>query len=780
MTAAPLLSVVIPVRNEGRNIERVLRELERYAPPPHEVLVVYDDESDDTLPVVRRLQAELPCLRLVPNERGRGVLNALRSGFAAATGRFVLVTMGDSSDRLSDLPPMLALAESGAAVVAASRYVRGGAQLGGPRLKSLLSRSAGLLLHALAGLPIHDPTSNFKLYARDFLQSVHIESRGGFEVALELSVKAHRRGLRLAEVPTVWRDRTAGRSKFALLRWLPHYLRWFLYGLATRALTRPDAARADAERRPRPVRRYLATSVVAAAASWALYVWAARPHFALADSAWLSDVARHVARGDGLTTNATLPVYLPYTLGAPLDRNPQLQSPPGYPLLLGLAFKLGGVSETSTLVLQGVLFVALVAMTYLVARRFLDAPTATLAAAVVALEPNLLRHAAAADLNLAFAVAFMVVLAIVSGRMRGSWRVPVVAGLALGLSQLLRFNALTLLPAFVVFVLAVAGRAERSRRGVAFVAGWLVAALATVAVSSRGSLGVSAVVNLLLETPTFPAYTVQGALAVPTLAEALTEHFWEIAAKELAGLRFYTYALPAIGDPLLTGGAFIAAIGLTRVPRARPLLLFAAVAVTSTVLVVSGFEFSIHLVAFLTPLLLLLAVWGVREFAGSSRLALSAVLLVALALYAGETVRLLRGVDDRAQYAREISALAASIRAGARDGDWIASDISPALAWHTDLPTVRLPNHPEDLQALARLREPVTLVVITNSEVVPLSRKYPDDAWLRVLETGVLPGYRLEQRVEGRHLQAVIFRSVARDTTARGIAVASANSVVTR
>jgi dolichol-phosphate mannosyltransferase len=223
--------VVIPVYNEGPNIERVLRDVARYGPPSREVLVVYDFDEDDTLPVVRRLQAELPDVRPLRNAFGRGVLNAMRTGIEAARGRFVLITMADASDDLADLGRMVALAEDGAAIVAASRYMPGGAQLGGPFLKGTMSRAAGLSLRHIGGLPIHDATSSFKLYAKSFLDSVRIESKAGFELALELCVKAHRRGLPLAEVPTVWRDRTAGTSRFAMRRWLPHYLRWYVSGI---------------------------------------------------------------------------------------------------------------------------------------------------------------------------------------------------------------------------------------------------------------------------------------------------------------------------------------------------------------------------------------------------------------------------------------------------------------------------------------------------------------------------------------------------------------------
>jgi dolichol-phosphate mannosyltransferase len=74
----------------------------------------------------------------------------------------------------------------------------------------LLSRTAGLTLHWFAGVPIHDATNNFKLYSRRFLDATTIESEAGFELALELSVKATLQRRRLAEVPTTWRDRTGG------------------------------------------------------------------------------------------------------------------------------------------------------------------------------------------------------------------------------------------------------------------------------------------------------------------------------------------------------------------------------------------------------------------------------------------------------------------------------------------------------------------------------------------------------------------------------------------
>jgi dolichol-phosphate mannosyltransferase len=231
---APELSVVLPVYNEGEAVEPVLRALSAGIRTPHELVVVYDFDADTTVPVVDRLAAEIPNLRGLRNDLGRGVLNAMRAGIAGTTGPYVLISMADGSDEPHVVDPMVALAREGADVVSASRYMKGGHQVGGPLLKRLMSRAAGLSLHWLAGVPTHDPTNNFKLYRRSFLEATPIESTAGFELALELTVKATLARRPIAEVPTTWRDRTAGESNFRLRKWLPHYLHWYVVAMRGR------------------------------------------------------------------------------------------------------------------------------------------------------------------------------------------------------------------------------------------------------------------------------------------------------------------------------------------------------------------------------------------------------------------------------------------------------------------------------------------------------------------------------------------------------------------
>ncbi len=223
------LSVVLPVYNEAENIASVLGHAATQIGTPHEVIVVYDFDGDTTVPVVRDLLPTMPGLRLLKNEIGPGVLNAMRAGMAEARSPYVLIAMADGSDDLAGVDDMMRLARSGADLVAASRYMAGGHQEGGPVAKRVLSRLAGLTLHWFGGVPIHDPTSNFKLYSRRLLESVTIQSTGGFELAMELTVKATLGGYRLDEIPTTWRDRTAGTSRFRFRAWLPLYLRWYLF-----------------------------------------------------------------------------------------------------------------------------------------------------------------------------------------------------------------------------------------------------------------------------------------------------------------------------------------------------------------------------------------------------------------------------------------------------------------------------------------------------------------------------------------------------------------------
>jgi glycosyltransferase involved in cell wall biosynthesis len=225
----PQVSVIVLAYNEGEAIVPCLERILASVQLPCEVLVVYDSPDDTTVPWVKKCQRA--DLRVVPvlNAYGRGPARAIRYGFAQAAADVVVVTMADGCDDPMQIDPLARLVDRGVAIAAASRYARGGRQIGGPLLKSSLSRLAGVSLQLLARVGTRDATNSFKAYSTDFVRSVGIDSDGGFEVGLELVAKARRLRLPVAEIPTIWLERTTGQSNFQLRKWIPHYLRWYAY-----------------------------------------------------------------------------------------------------------------------------------------------------------------------------------------------------------------------------------------------------------------------------------------------------------------------------------------------------------------------------------------------------------------------------------------------------------------------------------------------------------------------------------------------------------------------
>jgi glycosyltransferase involved in cell wall biosynthesis len=225
--------VVIPAYNEAEAIVPVLDRLIESVMTPCEVLVVVDFPEDTTIKVVEAYAAgRQPTVRTVINDFGRGPANAIRFGIHAASAPVVVVTMADGCDDPQQIDDLTRLVERGVVIAAASRYMPGGQQVGGPLFKKLLSYVAGRSLFWFARVGTRDATNSFKAYSKAFIDEVGIDSRDGFEIGLELTAKARRLRLPVAEIPTIWLDREAGVSRFKLARWLPKYLRWyrFAYG----------------------------------------------------------------------------------------------------------------------------------------------------------------------------------------------------------------------------------------------------------------------------------------------------------------------------------------------------------------------------------------------------------------------------------------------------------------------------------------------------------------------------------------------------------------------
>jgi dolichol-phosphate mannosyltransferase len=231
---APRVSVVIPAYNEGDHILPVLDRIFEAVRLPCEVLVVVDTPEDTTVPVVDEYSLKEPRLRCLVNTYGRGPANAIRYGIGAAAAPVAVVTMADGCDDPRQIDDLARLVDRGVAVAAASRYMPGGQQVGGPGLKGLMSKSAGRSLRLLAHIGTRDATNSFKAYSTEFVRAVGIDSRDGFEIGIELAAKARRMRMPVAEIPTIWLDRQAGVSNFRMAKWIPGYLRWYRFAFGPR------------------------------------------------------------------------------------------------------------------------------------------------------------------------------------------------------------------------------------------------------------------------------------------------------------------------------------------------------------------------------------------------------------------------------------------------------------------------------------------------------------------------------------------------------------------
>jgi dolichol-phosphate mannosyltransferase len=226
------ISILLPVRNEGVNLKIMLKILRAVLDVDHEVLVICDDPADTSIPVVRLMQQEYPNVRLVLNQYGRGVTNAIHAGVDAACGAYILIFAADEVGPVMAIEDMLDLMREGADFVSCTRYAHGGRRLGGSFIGQILSRTANRLFHSLSGCALTDATTGIKMMRRAVYYQLQLAARPvGWAVAFEMSIKAQLAGLKLGEVPIISVDRLyGGESTFRLGPWTIEYLRWFLWG----------------------------------------------------------------------------------------------------------------------------------------------------------------------------------------------------------------------------------------------------------------------------------------------------------------------------------------------------------------------------------------------------------------------------------------------------------------------------------------------------------------------------------------------------------------------
>ncbi len=235
------INIVIPAHNEEGVIADTIRSIEKELSLDYEIIVVNDHSSDDTGSVVRELMKQYQNLRLIDNDWDKGFANALKKGFSVCSAELIIPVMADLCDDPRTINEMHLKATQGFDIVAGSRYMKGGLKSGGPLLQSFFSRFVGCSLGYLIGIPTFDVSNSFKCYRKSVLDAIKPKSRG-FEISMEITLKAYFAGFSITEVPTFWRGRFIGKSKFYLFKVASAYIQLYFWAIS-RAIFRGERKR---------------------------------------------------------------------------------------------------------------------------------------------------------------------------------------------------------------------------------------------------------------------------------------------------------------------------------------------------------------------------------------------------------------------------------------------------------------------------------------------------------------------------------------------------------
>ena len=226
------LEIIIPVHNEGEKVIKLLNELNSNVKTNFKVLICYDFENDNLFNFKEEFKKFNFEINLIKNPK-IGPLSAIKQGFSIGNSNAVIVYPADDFLNYKLIDQMYNKFNEGYEIVVASRFIKGGSMKNCPLIKSMIVRTASFTLYMLSSIPVRDASNGFRLFSRKLLNEIKIDSKVGFAYSLELLVKCHRLKYKIAEVPALWEERSEGESKFKIFKWLPQYLKWYIYGIQT-------------------------------------------------------------------------------------------------------------------------------------------------------------------------------------------------------------------------------------------------------------------------------------------------------------------------------------------------------------------------------------------------------------------------------------------------------------------------------------------------------------------------------------------------------------------
>jgi len=226
------LDILIPVFNEDETIVKTIENIFSAVKYDYKIIICYDYDEDPTLKIIKENFPHNSKIVYVKNF-AKGFNNALISGFKSSSAKAILVFMADDHINHNIINLCYEKFTEGYQVVCPSRFIKGGKMTGNPFFKGIITKLVSFFLFNFTSFPIKDSTNSFRLFSKELINKVKIESNKGFTLSLELTAKAHRLGYKITEIPTVWVERDKGKSRFKLFSFILPYTKWLYYIVKT-------------------------------------------------------------------------------------------------------------------------------------------------------------------------------------------------------------------------------------------------------------------------------------------------------------------------------------------------------------------------------------------------------------------------------------------------------------------------------------------------------------------------------------------------------------------
>ena len=228
------LSIILPVHNEKESLPIMVRLLNSSIKFETEILIIYDNINDNSVPEAKKLEKEFSNVRVIHNDIHIGVRFAIEKGVKEAKYEIILITAVDEIFPVISVDNMIKLiVNENYDFISGTRYAKGGLRLGGSLLASILSRLANKLFVLFTNFPMSDCTTGIKMMKKEVWNNISFESKPiGWVFAFELTIKVYLNNFKIEEVPMKCVDRLfGGSSTFKPLPWIKEYLRWFFWGI---------------------------------------------------------------------------------------------------------------------------------------------------------------------------------------------------------------------------------------------------------------------------------------------------------------------------------------------------------------------------------------------------------------------------------------------------------------------------------------------------------------------------------------------------------------------